>query len=163
LEVDSSGAVMWNYVSPVNLTNINVQGTPRGDNAVFKVQRYAPYYPGFNGQALPPGAPIEINPLSYTCSTNTVGLQQVHENDISLRVSPNPATQKVLVAFTVQDKGTVQISITDVTGRAVLTLQTPARPGNNSLTFAVDGLPAGIYLLRMTCSGGSAQQKLMIR
>jgi hypothetical protein len=65
-EVTSGGVIVWKYVNPVVATGPVVQGTPiplddRGHqlNAVFKVQRYAPDYPGLAGKTLTSGDSIE--------------------------------------------------------------------------------------------------------
>jgi hypothetical protein len=58
-EVNSSGEIVWEYVNPVVATGPVTQGTPipiddRGHqlNAVFKLQRYAPDFPGFTGKTM---------------------------------------------------------------------------------------------------------------
>jgi phosphatidylethanolamine-binding protein (PEBP) family uncharacterized protein len=65
-EVDSGGATVWQYVNPVVRGGILAQGeTPGKDvrghlfNAVFKVERYAPDYPGLRGRDLTPKGVIE--------------------------------------------------------------------------------------------------------
>jgi hypothetical protein len=59
LEVTTSGETVWQYVNPVIATGPVQQGTaiPLDDrghqlNAVFKVQRYAPDFPGFTGKTM---------------------------------------------------------------------------------------------------------------
>ena len=65
-EVDSGGATVWQYVNPVVRGGILAQGeTPGKDvrghlfNSVFKVERYAPDYPGLRGRDLTPKGLIE--------------------------------------------------------------------------------------------------------
>jgi len=66
-EVTPAGETVWRYVDPVINTGPLVQGAaiPLDDrghqyNAVFKVRRYAPDYPGLVGRDLTPGDPIEL-------------------------------------------------------------------------------------------------------
>ncbi len=69
-EVTSEGEVVWKYVSPVIDTGPLAQGeeVPEGPegtaqgqmmNAVFKIHRYGPDYPGLAGKDLTPGDTLE--------------------------------------------------------------------------------------------------------
>jgi hypothetical protein len=71
IEVTRNGEVVWKYVNPVVNTGPLTQGDRPGVdhrghswNAVFKVQRYAPDYPGLASRDLTPGQPIERYPDS---------------------------------------------------------------------------------------------------
>ena len=71
-EVTSAGEVVWQYVSPVVQGSILTQGQvsgldPTNENldAVFKVARYAPDYPGLAGRDLTPKGLIEKYPVSF--------------------------------------------------------------------------------------------------
>ena len=66
-EVTPAGETVWKYVNPVVRGGTLAQGeTPGVDdrghylNAVFKVHRYPPDYPGFAGQDLSPRGAIEL-------------------------------------------------------------------------------------------------------
>lgn len=66
LEVTSAGETVWHYVNPVTKTGPLTQGEipPLDDrghqyNAVFKIHRYPPDFPGFSGRDLTPHAVIE--------------------------------------------------------------------------------------------------------
>jgi len=65
LEVTPSGEIVWQYVNPVTGTGPISQGDPvpldnRGHqmNAVFKIHRYAPDYPGLVGKDITPAGLI---------------------------------------------------------------------------------------------------------
>jgi hypothetical protein len=65
-EVTSAGETVWQYVNPVVRGGILAQGeTPGKDvrghlfNAVFKVERYTPDYPGLRGRDLSSKGGIE--------------------------------------------------------------------------------------------------------
>jgi len=71
-EVTSAGEVVWQYANPVVQAGPLTQGqvpaldpTNENMNAVFKVQRYAPDFPGLAGQDLTPKGPIEKYAVSY--------------------------------------------------------------------------------------------------
>jgi PKD repeat protein len=67
-EVNAVGTVVWKYICPVDATGPLTQGTkPPNDparplelmNSVFRVYKYSPTYPAFNGRTLAPGDFIE--------------------------------------------------------------------------------------------------------
>lgn len=71
LEVTSGGETVWKYVNPVVLGGALAQGEAipadparAGEfmNAVFRVYRYGPDYPGLVGRDLTPGLPVERYP-----------------------------------------------------------------------------------------------------
>jgi hypothetical protein len=66
VEVTPAGQAVWQYVNPVTNEGPLVQGESPGKdgrghswNAVFKVLRYSPDYPGLAGRDLTPQGPIE--------------------------------------------------------------------------------------------------------
>jgi hypothetical protein len=59
-EVKGDGDLVWDYVNPVGRTGVAAQGGSPLGNGVFKVRRYPPDFPGFNGRALEPGDPVEL-------------------------------------------------------------------------------------------------------
>ncbi len=60
-EVTDDGETVWEYINPVTIIGPRVQGTVITEgNQVFKVQKYAPDYPGFSGRDLTPGSTVEI-------------------------------------------------------------------------------------------------------
>ncbi len=68
-ELTPEGEIVWDYVNPLVDFAILSQGEtpeidPRGHpmNAIFKIHRYAPDYPGLAGRTLVPGNQIELNP-----------------------------------------------------------------------------------------------------
>jgi len=69
LEVTALGETVWRYVNPVVRTGPLAQGSEippdparAGEymNAVFKVYRYAPDYPGLAGRDLTPKGTVEF-------------------------------------------------------------------------------------------------------
>ncbi|MCX6632474.1 MAG: aryl-sulfate sulfotransferase, partial [Candidatus Solibacter sp.] len=66
-EVTNTGENVWEYVNPMVRGGILAQGEVSGKdqrghnwNAVFKINRYAPDYPGFAGRTLVPAGVIEL-------------------------------------------------------------------------------------------------------
>jgi hypothetical protein len=81
-EVTPAGETVWQYMNPMVRGGILAQGELPGKdmrghlwNAVFKVHRYAPDYPGLAGRDLTPNGVIEL-PASQKGKT---GLDQLNE------------------------------------------------------------------------------------
>lgn len=66
-EVDTDGHQVWSYINPVGSTGIVNQGDSPVSNSVFKIKKYAPDFPGFEGKELIPGLPVELNPWASSC------------------------------------------------------------------------------------------------
>ncbi len=66
-EVTSGGTKVWD--SPVLNGTPTSQGGPPAANSVFRCERYAPDYPGLQGRALSPGAPIEQYPFTVAATS----------------------------------------------------------------------------------------------
>lgn len=89
-EVDMNSNDLWKYINPVSATGIITQGNFPGMNAAFRCVYYEADYPGLSGHSLLPGAPIEKNPLTYTCFSNTTGLVELSLSSEEISVFPNP-------------------------------------------------------------------------
>ncbi len=90
-EVTPQKEIVWKYVNPVINSGPMTQGycIPSGPqaqrNRVFKIQRYAPDYPGLTGRDLTPGDPIELYPAVFRGDAN--GDEQVSLSDIVYLIS----------------------------------------------------------------------------
>ena len=90
-EVTSEDEIVWLYINPVSVNGPLNQGDPvqsipgnQGSTInVFKIRRYAPDFPGFEGHDLTPGDPIEIYPdilnvpenITISISSDSVNIQ----------------------------------------------------------------------------------------
>ncbi|WP_210515445.1 M43 family zinc metalloprotease [Hymenobacter terricola] len=80
-------------------------------------------------------------------------------------VFPNPLTAETAVQFTLAAAGPVELRLTDVLGRTVLSLPTKtysAGPQTLPLTNAGRALPAGIYFVRVTLNGQAFTSKVTV-
>jgi len=78
---------------------------------------------------------------------------------------PNPATDRVVCTVAIPSGGRVRLEIFDVSGRACRTLcDSEFRWGVYNLDFGreIQGIPGGVYLLRLQSGGMSATRKLII-
>ncbi len=81
----------------------------------------------------------------------------------SLRVYPNPATEKLTVEFTVSTAGPVTVSLLNLLGQRVKTFSGERLAvGSYQRTLAVHGLSAGQYILRVDDGGRSQRAKVVV-
>ncbi|MDA0732666.1 MAG: T9SS type A sorting domain-containing protein, partial [Bacteroidetes bacterium] len=97
-EVTPDEEIVWDYVNPVTAFGATTQGNDAGNNAVFRLPRYAIDYPGFIGRDMTPGDVIELGNWIDNC-TSDISIVEVTE----IVAYPNPFTDVVWLRF--EDKG----------------------------------------------------------
>lgn len=91
-----------------------------------------------------------------------VGLSEAVSNAIGISVLPNPASHHATIIFGSQG-GTLQLAITDATGRLVRSERLEHQPfGIGKHELALTGLPAGLYTVRLTDALGQHGVKKLI-
>ncbi len=76
---------------------------------------------------------------------------------------PNPSSDQVTVHFNLSGSGSVDLAAYDLAGRRVATLALgDLAAGRHELTWNIQDLPAGVYILRLTTGGGALTQRLVI-
>ncbi|HPS63097.1 MAG TPA: T9SS type A sorting domain-containing protein, partial [Bacteroidales bacterium] len=68
----------------------------------------------------------------------------------SLKVSPNPVTDKVMVRYQNESEGALSVNLYDLTGRMLLSLPLGNQAkGEVTATFNMSTLTPGTYVVRM--------------
>ena len=79
---------------------------------------------------------------------------------LSMRVVPNPITDRLRVEIEQTDHQAVQIQLLDASGRAVRDYQLPAFTGKKQAEWPLAGVPTGLYLLK--AEAGSRQSAIRV-
>jgi hypothetical protein len=99
----------------------------------------------------------------YLDNINIGSLASVDElNADNFSVYPNPATDKVNVAFEAQN-GTYEISIVDLTGRILMTKSLTNVNGSQVVELPVDNIANGNYLVSIVKDGLNFTQKVTVQ
>jgi len=161
-EIDTTGNIVWEYVSPLTSTAILTQGTS-GNNGVFKINRYGPGFSAFSAQQLSPGLPIELNPLPYNCTVyvNSVNNMQ-HKAAGTFKVSPNPAINTITASITTNKLTNWILQIVDLSGRRVANVHKVAEKGINSIDMDLSGMARGCYIIHSAIGTVRSQQMLIL-
>ena len=100
---------------------------------------------------------------STQIATGPNAINPINKNNISLEVNPNPAADFIDLKFTVTDLSSTSITLSDITGKIVGTVSNAQlTAGLNEIQYPVPGLPAGVYVIRISSDGGSEVKKIVV-
>lgn len=158
-EVDNSGNIYWDYVNPVSLSGSVSQGTTVGVSglggnpvAVFRCYRYATDYSAFNGKELAPGDPIELNPLSYSCSVSTINNVATIDNQVKIYPNPSNGNFEIDLPFL-----NCQINILNSVGRQVF-----SEILNKKSKINLELSETGLYIIQINTEKERLCKKIVI-
>ncbi len=95
-------------------------------------------------------------PFSY------VGIEE-HLLDGKVEVYPNPASDRLNISFDAKEEFNIEIVITDITGKQLISEEYFVKYGINNLSYNLDSFKQGIYLLNLRGEKGTLNYKLIIR
>ncbi len=107
------------------------------------------------------------NALPNEGSFNGVGVNETSTGLVTTSIGtpyPNPATSSISFPITLDTAGYVNITVFDITGRAVNTVTQEELPaGSHTIVWDVTEVPHGIYMARITDYNGSiTNQRIVI-
>jgi hypothetical protein len=79
-----------------------------------------------------------------------------------LEIYPNPVSDQLHVSFGIEQKGSLKISLTNITGQNVYTEELSAFSGTYRKDLQVSQLPPGYYTLQVTCVSGTTTKKILV-
>jgi hypothetical protein len=155
-EITPLDSIVWLYINPVNSNGPMTQGDPPTANTVFWATRYAPDYPGFDGQNMTPGDPIELYPSDVA---ETPGA--IPETFALLSNYPNPFNASTTIEFSLANTEHVTLSIYDLLGRQIAVLiDEEQQAGSHEVLFEASDLSSGVYFY-MLRAGDNLEIKKM--
>lgn len=104
------------------------------------------------------GKSISLNAQSDTVSIPT-SIMRASASQESIALYPNPFNGSTTISYSLQQAGHVSITIRDMAGRNIETIDRFSAEGMNQLK--IDGLGKGIYFLEMHTNGQSRTFKLL--
>ncbi|MBI1185679.1 T9SS type A sorting domain-containing protein [bacterium] len=95
--------------------------------------------------------------------TSTSSVAPVATNVKEVTLYPNPASNNVRLAFSLENNDQVQIQIVDLTGKVVMNLGSKNfTSGYNSLDINTSAITSGVYFINMVSDNTFATQRLVI-
>jgi hypothetical protein len=101
------------------------------------------------------------NKIASIACTN-IGIAETNSNFTALNIYPNPVSNVAKVNFEAEESASVTLSISDITGRVVLTNKFEATAGSNSTEFNRNSLVSGIYFLSIASGKNTAVKRFSI-
>ncbi len=108
-------------------------------------------------------ASFRKNTLPKTITPITSGIAEVNTNNAGISVYPNPAKGAVNVSWNIATTGTATITVSDVTGRIVLSTTADMTSANGTTKVDVSMLNAGMYLISVKNNGVNYNTKVSIQ
>lgn len=102
----------------------------------------------------------DANGCSDEATVDVVSSVKGIESLRSLVVSPNPTAGKFAVEVSFNTVEQVKVSVMDVTGREILRMKDTA--ASQRFNLNLDNQPDGVYLLRVSASGGTVTRKVVV-
>jgi hypothetical protein len=110
------------------------------------------------------GAHFVQHMLSKTITPNTSAVTDVAGSNAMVNLFPNPAKTTFNIEWNMpQVAGSAAVTITDVTGRAVLATSIEMSTASGIAPINIGGLAKGIYLVNIKANGLSANKKIEIQ
>lgn len=109
-----------------------------------------------------PGSNIYIDNIVFSVTT---GIDNFLANNLNLSIAPNPFGNSTNVNFYLVQEAKVQISLFDLLGREVKTLDASIlNAGNHSIEFNTNNeFNSGVYLLKVRVNGIEKVEKVIIK
>jgi hypothetical protein len=104
---------------------------------------------------------LSVRPQNFS-NCKVASDEDVLETLISLKNVPNPFTGSTEFIVSSQVSEDVTLTVRDLFGRTLHTMQVPLLEGVNSIHFDGAGLPNGYYIYSLSNERGSVSSKLMI-
>jgi hypothetical protein len=91
-------------------------------------------------------------------------LPEINQNTNSFVIYPNPTSDNVILRYQINNAGTVNIEFRNILGELVKTQTfSNKQTGINTDEFTTNGLPNGVYLVRIVNGNKQQSQKLIIQ
>jgi parallel beta-helix repeat protein len=102
---------------------------------------------------------------AYENQNMVIGIEEfkVHDFGFEVKCLPNPFRNSITIFCTLPYSGFTNLSIHNITGKKILTLHTGLiQAGEHSFVWDAEGMPEGMYLLRLETEEVSASRKLLL-
>lgn len=108
-------------------------------------------------------APLTSRIIEVTVCDIPTGINNINKNVEALAVSPNPAKDMIRIEFSLNKAENIQLEMTDVTGRVVLTDNFgTVNSGSAVKNVSVSKLSPGVYIYNLKSVQGNKSGKLVV-
>ena len=158
----SDHSSFWNagYAAMLSIEK-EVWNNPYYHQTTDVISNYIQYFPFGTNMAK-----AAIATVAYLAVPEITGIEeesfQSGTGTVTLRLSSNPVTAVASVIVTVPTTGSVELSLFDISGREVQSLNETLPAGSNLMDMDIQSISPGIYLMRFDASGESLTTRMVI-
>ncbi len=88
--------------------------------------------------------------------TSGVSINEINSSEDEITVYPNPAEERISIAFEKNNNGNIRIHVNDISGKELLQLYSGSiSKGNNNFSFNASSLSAGNYIISISDQDGT--------
>jgi hypothetical protein len=80
-----------------------------------------------------------------------------------IEIYPNPADNQLNIAFSAKDNVDLNISLIDISGRAIMQNMYSANSGTNLIKIDINNISRGIYFLNIMENNSSLNYKVIVK
>jgi peptidyl-prolyl cis-trans isomerase B (cyclophilin B) len=99
--------------------------------------------------------------FSFTTGTSS-GLNETANDFLLLQLHPNPATENIHLELSAASPASLQLALSDITGKTVYSEILSPVSGTTSRTIDVSGLQSGMYFLTLRSETGSLVRRIIV-
>ncbi|HDO27419.1 MAG TPA: T9SS type A sorting domain-containing protein, partial [Bacteroidetes bacterium] len=152
------GSGYYCYVPGKNWLSVDKEIVANGDTV------YISYQYSNKGDIVISNWDSSIGNYIFYNDTTLTTISDHRKKEFDFRVYPNPAHNEAFVNFRQMGKSNVTISLCDLNGRPVRKSYNRNLPaGKHSVALNVNGLPEGLYLVKLTQGGFTKTKKIIIQ
>jgi hypothetical protein len=126
---------------------------------------------GSPGTSVPPNGEHAIgnNDIVYECVIPdvdlgvVVGIAQVSASSIGISISPNPASDFVMINYTLEKSDAVKLTVSNELGQSVYHYQTKMTKGKNSISVNLKNFSAGVYTVNTDIGEKNFSSKFVVK
>lgn len=162
------GSVTHSNVLRVHSSQVYVDSSELfGNLGTYNVESYTWYTPNYHAPLLTISTATSLagtfKQVSYASVQLVAAVTDAAAGTSKVTTYPNPATGMLHVDFDAVTGNQYKVTVTDVTGRQVAELANGYLAGSQHLTWATDGVPAGMYLVRVQTNNQNTTQLVAIK
>ena len=134
---------------------VNVNSLAADHSVIFRWEFYAdPNGPGNN---------LYLDDINII-EASTAGIQNI-ETAVNLNLYPNPSSSQVNIGFSLSEKHSIAVTVTDMLGRSVETIAAKSyQAGESTISIGANATyQAGIYLVHIDIDGQRIAKKIVIQ
>jgi hypothetical protein len=104
------------------------------------------------------GVSVEINSTYVGGSVSAIATNNTLQ---AVKVYPNPASDNAVLNLNLKASANVEVSLQNIMGQVVMAKSEKMSAGEQAISFSMQNLPKGIYILKVSANGAAQEMKVV--